>query len=143
MAFLSHRIQPDFYGKPALYARGAWFMIYSVLTRKFYIYVVFCFTCLTFLAAQASDFDPDAAETAGTMRMWHIAEGLPSDSVTAIIQTRDSFLWIGTAAGLVRFDGVKFTAIKPDTPSANGLTAITALCEDSVGHVWIGTQQNG
>jgi len=130
--------------QPALYAGNVWSMMASVLTRIVYICLVFSFSCLTFLAGRASDFNTDTAETAGIMRTWHMADnGLPSDSVTAIIQTRDSFLWIGTTAGLVRFDGVRFTAIKPDRPLANSLTGITALCEDSGGHLWIGTQQNG
>lgn len=76
------------------------------------------------------------------MRTWRVAQGLPSDSVTAIVQTRDGFLWIGTSAGLVRFDGVNFTGPSPAS-SANNLTGITALCEDSNGHLWIGTQQSG
>ena len=77
------------------------------------------------------------------MRAWHTADGLPSESVTAIVQTRDNFLWIGTSAGLVRFDGVKFTGVAPDNSSTNILTGVTALCEDSNGHLWIGTQQYG
>jgi ligand-binding sensor domain-containing protein/signal transduction histidine kinase len=77
------------------------------------------------------------------MRTWHVADGLPSDSVTAILQTRDGFLWIGTAAGLVRFDGVTFTEIKSPDSVTNTLTGVTALCEDSDGRLWIGTQQEG
>jgi len=46
--------------------------------------------------ANGSGFD--LAETAGTMRIWHNADGLQSDSVTAIIQTQDGFLWAGTSA---------------------------------------------
>ncbi len=29
---------------------------------------------------------------------WTIADGLPEDSVTSIVQTRDGYLWIGTRA---------------------------------------------
>src|ERR1035438_5340466 len=36
---------------------------------------------------------------------WQAPEGLPQDSVQAILQTRDGFLWVGTERGLVRFDG--------------------------------------
>jgi ligand-binding sensor domain-containing protein len=45
------------------------------------------------------------------MRIWRNADGLPSDSVTAIIQSRDGFLWVGTGSGLVRFDGVVSRAL--------------------------------
>ncbi len=76
------------------------------------------------------------------MHVWHAADGLPSDSVTAILQTRDGFIWVGTDAGLVRFDGVKFTTITLNV-STNNSVHVTALCEDSHGYLWIGTQQNG
>lgn len=125
----------------ALYAEGLWFKMHHTLTRKICICVA-CLAGLALLTARGGDFDTDLAETASSMRIWHAADGLPSDSVTAIIQTRDGFLWIGTSAGLVRFDGVKFTEANSDSPK-NNLTGITALCEDSNGHLWIGTQQNG
>jgi len=96
-----------------------------------------------FFADQARSSDFDLAETAGTIRIWRNAEGLPSDSVTAIIQTRDGFLWAGTSAGLVRFDGVKFTPLKLADSLTNNPISVTALCEDSDGRLWIGTQQNG
>lgn len=83
------------------------------------------------------------AETAGSPRVWHSADGLPSDSVTAIIQTRDGFLWVGTSAGLVRFDGIKFIGLRLAALSTNAPVVVTALCEDSRGSLWIGTQQNG
>src|SRR6266705_3341061 len=97
---------------------------------------------MCFLAGRVIAFEPNLTETEGTIRTWRTGEGLPADSVTAIIQTRDGFLWVGTSAGLVRFDGVKFTEIKP-TASSVGSIHVTALCEDSVGRLWIGTQRDG
>jgi len=40
--------------------------------------------------------------------VWQTEDGLPEHSVTAIVQTRDGYLWFGTYNGLVRFDGVRF-----------------------------------
>ena len=71
------------------------------------------------------------------------AEGLPADSVTAIIQTRDGFLWVGTSAGLVRFDGVKFTVFNRRNTKAlrdNNIVALTSAPDDSL---WIGYAQGG
>src|ERR1044071_5550257 len=42
-------------------------------------------------------------------RTWNTEQGLPQNSVECITQTADGYLWLGTRAGLVRFDGVKFT----------------------------------
>ena len=94
-------------------------------------------------ASHVRGADVKLAESAGSMRTWHSADGLPSDSVTAIIQTRDGFLWVGTSGGLVRFDGVKFTRLRLGAFSTNKPVFVTALCEDSRGALWIGTQQNG
>jgi ligand-binding sensor domain-containing protein/signal transduction histidine kinase len=59
------------------------------------------------------------------------------------MQTRDGFLWVGTSAGLVRFDGVKFTPLPLSTNSTNSPVSITSLCEDTGGSLWIGTLQDG
>jgi ligand-binding sensor domain-containing protein/signal transduction histidine kinase len=71
--------------------------------------------------------------------VWQVDDGLPQNSVIAMIQTRDGYLWTGTWAGLMRFDGVRFT------PVAAGLsnTHILALAEDDDGAVWIGTGGGG
>jgi ligand-binding sensor domain-containing protein len=43
-----------------------------------------------------------------TRRIWRIQDGLPEDTVQAIQQSQDGYLWIGTTGGLVRFDGSHF-----------------------------------
>jgi ligand-binding sensor domain-containing protein/signal transduction histidine kinase len=113
------------------------------LTPKTCISLLLGCAALLVSTGRAADFDADLAETASAMRLWHVADGLPSDSVTAILQTRDGFLWVGTSAGLVRFDGVKFTDFRPIASPTNILTGVTALCEDSKDQLWVGTQQNG
>jgi ligand-binding sensor domain-containing protein len=40
---------------------------------------------------------------------WHTESGLPDGNVTALAQTPDGYLWVGTFKGLARFDGVRFT----------------------------------
>jgi ligand-binding sensor domain-containing protein/signal transduction histidine kinase len=113
------------------------------LTRRICIYLAAGLAGLSFVAAGAADFAADLMETASSMRTWHATDGLPSDSVTAIMQSHDGFLWIGTSAGLVRFDGVKFTEVRPAASPLNNLTGVTALCEDRDGDLWVGTQENG
>ncbi len=77
------------------------------------------------------------------VRTWTKADGLPDDSVTTLIQTSDGYLWIGTGTGLVRFDGVKFTQVPLLVPSQQRPVSITALCEDAVGRLWVGSQDQG
>jgi len=115
------------------------------LTRNFYIGLILCFAGLVLPVGRGRGAISDVAERAEAMHVWRLTDGvgLPSDSVTAIIQTSDGFIWVGTDAGLVRFDGVKFTSVKLRASTTNSPVHITALCEDSDGHLWIGTQQSG
>src|ERR1035438_1842458 len=55
-----------------------------------------------------------------TARTWQSDEGLPNNYVRAIVQTPDGYLWVGTSAGLARFDGLHFTAFRSDTPHGPG-----------------------
>ncbi len=65
--------------------------------------------------------------------------GLPQNSVHALAQTRDGFLWIGTEAGLVRFDGVSFLVLdehsRPKLPSGD----IRCLAVGEGDALWVGT----
>jgi len=40
---------------------------------------------------------------------WSTAEGLPSNKIRAVTQSRDGYLWIATAHGIARYDGHRFT----------------------------------
>jgi ligand-binding sensor domain-containing protein/signal transduction histidine kinase len=70
-------------------------------------------------------------------RTWRVEDGLPQESVWAIAQTRDGYLWIGTGGGLARFDGVRFKVFG----LAEGLPSlhVRALLQDRQGALWIGT----
>lgn len=84
----------------------------------------------------ATPIDPNRASFA--LDVWHEAHGLPQSRVRAVVQTRDGYLWLGTAGGLVRFDGVNFTAFTVATGSLRD-NEVWALKEDSTGALWIGT----
>jgi signal transduction histidine kinase/ligand-binding sensor domain-containing protein len=70
--------------------------------------------------------------------VWQTEQGLPQDSVTAIVQTRDGYLWLGTYNGLVRFDGVRFKIFDTSNTPEFGDSRITSLFEDAEGVLWIG-----
>ncbi len=70
---------------------------------------------------------------------WTTDNGLPHNSVRAILQTRDGYLWLATADGLVRFDGVRFTTFnRENSPGMMG-NRITALLQDNNGDLWMGS----
>lgn len=70
-------------------------------------------------------------------RVWQVEDGLPQNSVMAILQSKDGYLWLGTANGLARFDGVRFKVFG----LADGLPSpqVRVLLEDRDGAIWIGT----
>lgn len=75
--------------------------------------------------------------------VWTTEEGLPQNTVTAILQTRDGYLWLGTFGGLARFDGVKFTVFTAAHSAGLKDNRILALYEDRQGALWIGTETGG
>jgi ligand-binding sensor domain-containing protein/signal transduction histidine kinase len=73
--------------------------------------------------------------------VWLTENGLPQNTVHAIAQTKDGYIWIGTEEGLARFDGVKFTVFdKQNTPQLKS-NYIRALLADRQGALWIGTAE--
>ena len=72
---------------------------------------------------------------------WVMENGLPQNSVHALLQTHDGYLWFGTESGLVRFDGNAFAVFDrssiPSLPSAD----IRCLAETKDGALWIGTSE--
>ncbi len=84
--------------------------------------------------------DERAASGNWEARQWLRDSGLPDNSVTCLLQTRDKFLWVGTRAGLARFDGNEFNRI---IDRAGHALRITCLCEDTSASLWVGTQDAG
>ncbi len=77
------------------------------------------------------------------MRVWQTEQGLPHNSVTALAQTPDGYLWCGTENGLTRFDGSNFTLFdRSNTPAIRNET-IHVLLTDRNGRLWIGTGGGG
>jgi PAS domain S-box-containing protein len=73
-----------------------------------------------------------------THNLWQTEDGLPQNSVHALLQTRDGYLWLGTQEGLVRFDGVRFTVFdQRNTPEFKN-NHVTALRQTRDGALWIG-----
>lgn len=70
-------------------------------------------------------------------------EGLPQNSITCIAQTADGYLWLGTEAGLTRFDGMRFEIFNHDNIPAFTTNYIASLLADSRGALWIGTRGSG
>ncbi len=72
---------------------------------------------------------------------WVMENGLPQNTVQALVQTRDGFVWLGTEVGLVRFDGNGFQVFdKNSTPALPG-NDVRCLLATRDGALWIGTSE--
>jgi ligand-binding sensor domain-containing protein len=72
-----------------------------------------------------------------------IKEGLPHNTVYAVAQDREGFMWFGTHSGLVRYDGyncINFQKVKNNKQEEIDLRTVHALLMDSNGLLWIGTE---
>lgn len=96
--------------------------------------------CLGFILqtpiSLALDADRRISQYAHTA--WRTQDGSFSGHPNAIAQTSDGYIWIGTQAGLVRFDGVRFVS----RTSQSGLPSspVVSLLADADGSLWIGTE---
>src|SRR5947209_11143130 len=62
--------------------------------------------------------------------VWGSEQGLPQNSIQALLQTRDGYLWIGTQEGLVRFNGVEFKVFDKTNTEEIRHNDIRVLYED-------------
>jgi ligand-binding sensor domain-containing protein len=74
-----------------------------------------------------------------------IADGLSNNSINAVLQTRDGFIWVATKDGLNRFDGQKFVVFKHDPSLKNSIPEnyVMSLFESRDGIFWVGTWGGG
>ena len=103
--------------------------------------LVLMLTTLAWLGvvSPAHALDPDKAFDHYVRNAWSIQQGLPQISVQAITQDRQGYIWVGTQAGVARFDGIRFTTYKQETDPALPGNWTRTLRTDSSGRVWIGT----
>jgi signal transduction histidine kinase/ligand-binding sensor domain-containing protein len=94
---------------------------------------VFAVICANIAAAEA----PPRAIKQYQSTIWRLKDGAPPD-IWAIAQSPDGYLWLGTGAGLYRFDGVRFEQVQPSEPKRLPLVNITALMASPTGDIWIG-----
>lgn len=91
----------------------------------------------------ASALDPGLGIHQYNCRTWHRANGLPANAVTAIAQTKDGRLWLGTSQGLVYFDGISFRVFNLSDGSDAGSKVITSMAPRTDGGLWVGLDRSG
>jgi len=86
---------------------------------------------------------PITPQYADSIRHYGSADGLPQNSVNAIVQSQNGYLWLGTYGGLTRFDGTRFTLFRSLAQQGPSSDRILSLLEDAQQRLWIGTEDAG
>ncbi len=91
------------------------------------------------LAQTVSPLEPSKlAVTQYRIDAWQTEQGLPQNTVQSMYQTRDGYLWVGTGAGLARFDGTRFATFESSPVPELASRPIFGFMEDREGALWIG-----
>lgn len=104
--------------------------------RRLLLSAIVSLAVLSF-AVSGSAVDPNRAVSQYLHDLWGAERGLPGESITAIAQTSDGYLWIGTDKGLVRFDGLNFRQFERAYPDPMLIGPVRTLVVDASDNLWI------
>ena len=88
---------------------------------------------------RALALDPDLRISQYAHTAWRVRDGAFAGTPDAITQTTDGYVWIGTLAGLLRFDGVRFVPFVPPAGKHLPNPSVISLLGATDGSLWIGT----
>ncbi len=94
-------------------------------------------------AGRASAADAREAFRIYAHDVWTVEDGVPQNSIQAIAQTGDGYLWLGTETGLVRFNGTQFAVFNHKNTAGLKEDYIQSLYADGDGSLWIGQRGGG
>lgn len=83
--------------------------------------------------------DPTGRQDGFSAILYNNPNGLPTSEANAIAETSEGFIWIGSYAGLIRYDGNTFERFD----STTGIANVRNLFVDSRDRLWIGTNDSG
>ncbi len=106
--------------------------------------IIFTFALGAFAACGAL-CAPAAADPRLVFEHLTVDDGLPENTVRAILQDRTGFLWFGTHNGVVRFDGQEMADTWHEGADSTAAPRffVSSLLEDAEGDIWIGTVLTG
>lgn len=103
----------------------------------------FLLALLAGVATPIAALQPDRRLTQYIHEIWTSEQGLPQNSVFAMVQSDDGLLWLGTQEGLVRFDGFSFIALHRRSTPAMPVNECRALALAGDGTLLVGTWGGG
>lgn len=83
--------------------------------------------------------DPTGRMEGFSAILYNNPNGLPTSEANAIAETGEGFIWLGSYAGLIRYDGNTFERFD----STTGIANVRCLFVDEKDRMWIGTNDSG
>ena len=117
--------------RPDIICRGA--------AVRVFLRLLSCLLLLLFLADPVSALNPDRRISQYGHTAWKVRDGHFGGRPGSVTQTRDGYIWVGTDAGLFRFDGVQFLPWSSPHGEQLPSSVITALLGARDGSLWVGT----
>ncbi len=74
-----------------------------------------------------------------TYELYDASNGLPTSDANCIYADSKGYIWVGSYSGVMRYDGSEFERMDSSNGLANGKT----IFEDSIGRMWVGTNDTG
>jgi PAS domain S-box-containing protein len=114
-------------------------VIVRIRARRVFVLGTVLASWLLVAAPRALALDPDLRISQYAHTAWRVRDGTFAGAPSAITQTTDGYVWIGTLAGLLRFDGVRFVPFAPPAGQHLSDPAVISLLGATDGSLWIGT----
>jgi ligand-binding sensor domain-containing protein len=106
------------------------------LSRRIVLMGAFCVYLL--LSPVIFALDPSKSITQYNCQTWARQNGFPANGVNAVTQTKDGYIWLGTPAGLVRFDGINFQLSDLKQAAQIRSSFVRSLSASRSGGLWLG-----
>ncbi len=82
--------------------------------------------------------EPEYQDSSFVRTIYDNTNGMVSSEANIICETEDGYIWIGSYAGLTKYDGNQFEFVRE-----GGLVNVVDMMTDSRGRLWIGTNDAG
>lgn len=118
-----------------------WFYKPSSITTALTLFLGLLFYALSSTFGFA--LDPKKQISQYIIDQWTTRNGLPTNTLNYVYQSKDGFIWASTYSGLIRFDGVEFKIFdKKNLPYLTN-SSISSLYQTQDDSLWIGTHGSG
>ena len=114
-----------------------WFAGYSVMGEL--TLAVFGFLSLLTTTLRGGGQDPVSYH----VKNWSVGDGLPHNIIRQVVQDSEGYLWLASSAGLIRFDGLRFTTFAKATAPGLESDDVRAVLCTRAGEIWVGLHRYG